>query len=119
MWDDHVFAHVLHRLARLGRLIVLDPRGIGTSDPVPLGALPTVEAWADDVRVVLDAVDSVSATMIANANFSGPLGLFYAATHPERIDALVLVNAAARQVTGDDYPLGTAARRRRTGARRD
>jgi class 3 adenylate cyclase len=109
MWDDPVYAHALNRLARLGRVIVVDIRGLGASDPVPLGALPTIEAWADDVRIVLDAVGCSSVTVIANGNFSGPIGLFFAATYPQRTAALVLLDSAARSLPSDDYPIGLPA----------
>jgi class 3 adenylate cyclase len=35
--------------------------------------------------------------------------MFFAATYPERTDALVLVNTAARALRADDYPLGSRA----------
>ena len=53
MWEHPEIVAFLRRLAQIGRLIVLDCRGIGVSDPVPLGALPTPEAWADDITVVV------------------------------------------------------------------
>jgi pimeloyl-ACP methyl ester carboxylesterase len=58
IWDDPTTAGALDRLARIGRLILLDYRGFGVSDAVPLGAMPTPEAWMEDTRVVLDAVGS-------------------------------------------------------------
>jgi len=64
MWDEPSYAHALHRLAGLGRLISLDFRGHGGSDPVPLGALPTPETWMEDTRVVMDAVGSSAAHII-------------------------------------------------------
>jgi pimeloyl-ACP methyl ester carboxylesterase len=39
MWDDPSFARFLTRLSRVGRLICIDLRGCGASDPVPLGAI--------------------------------------------------------------------------------
>jgi class 3 adenylate cyclase len=105
MWEEPSFAHVLHRLARIGRLICLDYRGAGASDPVPLGALPTPEAWTEDTRIVLDAVGSTSANLVCH----GPpawLGMMFAATYPERTNALVLIEATARTLQGEDYSFG-------------
>jgi len=51
-------ARFLNRLASFARLIVLDKRGTGLSDPVPLDRLPTLEARMDDLRAVMDAVGS-------------------------------------------------------------
>jgi pimeloyl-ACP methyl ester carboxylesterase len=36
----------------------------------------------------------------------GPLALFFAATRPERTSAVVLVNATARYLAADHYPIG-------------
>src|SRR5256885_9606942 len=105
MWEEPSFARVLHRLARMGRLICPDLSGFGASDPVPLAALPTPEAWMEDVRVVLDAVGSTSATLVCHGG-SGFAGMLFAATYPERTNALVLIEAGARTLQGEDYAFG-------------
>jgi class 3 adenylate cyclase len=107
IWDDPVFAAFLHRLSRLGRLLLLDPRGCGASDRIPLGALPTIEQWSEDVAVVLDAVGAPSATIIGWAVLT-PMAMMFAAAHPERSDAIVLIDATARSRRGAGYPSGIA-----------
>ena len=107
MWDDRANRYALRRMVRMGRLICIDPRGLGASDPVPLGAVPTPEAWLEDVRVVLDAVESETASIIVQAA-TGFLGMLFAATHPERTAGLVLIDAFARMLHADDYPAGLA-----------
>src|SRR5687768_1869984 len=47
------------RFTDFGRLIVLDMRGVGLSDPIE--QLPTLEEWADDVRAVMADVGSEQA----------------------------------------------------------
>jgi pimeloyl-ACP methyl ester carboxylesterase len=79
MWEDHMFAHALHRLARLGRLICFDWRGQGGSDSVPLGAPPTLDSWSEDVRTVLDATGSTTTTLIGQGPASS-IAVFLAAT---------------------------------------
>jgi pimeloyl-ACP methyl ester carboxylesterase len=51
MWEEAAIARFLARLGSIGRLICYDKRGTGISDPVPLGALPTLECElrGDDV----------------------------------------------------------------------
>jgi pimeloyl-ACP methyl ester carboxylesterase len=105
MWDDPSFAHVLRRLAHTGRLICFDPRGLGASDPVPLGALPTPEEWMGDLRVVLDAVGSKTANLICHGG-SGFWGMLFAATYPDRSSSLVLMEVSARLRFADDYTFG-------------
>ena len=43
LWEEPSIARFLHRLASFSRLILLDKRGTGLSDPVPLNQLPTLE----------------------------------------------------------------------------
>lgn len=105
MWEDPALAHVLHRLARIGRLVSFDPRGFGVSDPVPLGALPTAEAWTEDLRAVLNAVGSTTANLVFTSA-SAFFGMVFAATYPERTKSLILFEANARVLTAEDYPFG-------------
>ena len=54
MWDQPLLADVLERLASFSRLICFDRRGCGISDPIPLGAVPVLDDWLDDLRAVMD-----------------------------------------------------------------
>jgi class 3 adenylate cyclase len=100
-----VMAAFADRLARLGRLICFDHRGSGLSDRLRGYRLPTIEERVDDLRVVLDAVGSERAVVVALAD-GGPLGCMFAATHPERTMALVLCNTRPRMAWAPDYPWG-------------
>jgi class 3 adenylate cyclase len=95
MWEDHRYAHFLSRLASFSRLILFDKRGSGASDPVPLGALPTLEEWSDDIRTVMDAAGSERAAILG-ASAGGRMAALFAASYPERTVALVLVGTTAR-----------------------
>jgi class 3 adenylate cyclase/pimeloyl-ACP methyl ester carboxylesterase len=105
MPDEPGYAACLDRLASFSRVVCFDQRGVGLSDPVPLGAPPTVEQWALDARAVLDAAGSESAVVFA-ATDAGMAGLLLTATHPERITRLVLFNAYARSLWAPDFPWG-------------
>jgi class 3 adenylate cyclase len=102
-WDEPVSARFLGRLASFSRLVLFDKRGTGLSDPVPLSDLPTIEEWMDDLRIVLDAVGSQSAALVC-ASGGAFLGLPFAATYPERVAALVIIDGTARAARADDYP---------------
>jgi class 3 adenylate cyclase len=104
-WEMPGFAHYLRRLSAFSRLISFDKHGIGLSDPIPLDRLPPLEEWMDDVRVVLDAVGSERAAVMG-ANEGSLMAALFAATYPERVTALVLVNAASRPGWAPDYPWG-------------
>lgn len=106
-WEEPLNEYFLHRLASFTRLILFDRRGTGVSDPVPSDHLPTWEEWADDMRVVLDAVGSERTAIMAWVD-GGPMAMLFAATYPERTTALVLAHTAAKYVRADDYPHGLA-----------
>jgi class 3 adenylate cyclase len=103
-WEEPRFAAMLRRLSGLGRLIVFDKRGSGASDPLPRSE-PTWEDWADDIRAVMDAAHSDRAVVIGVGD-SGPMAILFAATHPERVASLVVINTGARLTRGEDYPWG-------------
>ena len=94
MWDQPRIEHFLRRLGTFCRVIAFDKRGTGVSDPVPLGALPTLEQWADDIRVVLDAAQSSKPAILGTAEGAQMAALF-AGLHPERTRALILLDGAA------------------------
>jgi len=103
-WEEPRFAAMLRRLSTMGRLIVFDKRGSGASDPLA-SAEPTWEDWADDIAAVMDAAGSKRASLIGVGD-SGPLALLYAATRPQRVESLVLINTGARLRRASDYPWG-------------
>ncbi|HKB20107.1 MAG TPA: adenylate/guanylate cyclase domain-containing protein [Gaiellaceae bacterium] len=102
-WDEPALAHVLERLASFSRLILFDKRGTGLSDPVPADRLPTLEERMDDVRAVLDAVDSRE-TAVFGFSEGGLMSVLFAATYPERTTALALYGVFAKRLWSPDYP---------------
>lgn len=105
-WEHPRFASMLRQLAGMGRLLVFDKRGSGASDPLP-GIEPTWEDWSDDVRAVMDDAGSQQATVIGVGD-SGPFAMLFAATYPDRVRSLVLINTGARLMRGEGYPWGWA-----------
>jgi class 3 adenylate cyclase len=102
-WEVPEYAHFLHRLASFSRLILFDKRGTGLSDRVSNDRLPTLEQRMDDVRAVLDAIGSERAAVFG-ASEGGNLSILFAATHPERVHALVLQAVYAKRLWSPDYP---------------
>ena len=103
--EEPTIARFLDRLASFGRLVCFDKRGSGLSDPVPLGARPTLEEWMDDVRTVLDDIGSKCAVVFGHGE-GAPMAILFAATHPVRTKALVLVDGYSKRCRADDYPCG-------------
>ena len=105
MWGQPRIERYLRRLGSFSRVIAFDKRGTGVSDPVPLGALPTLEQWMDDMRVVLDAAESSEAAIFGNME-GVPMALLFAGLHPERTRALVALDGTACYLRREDYPIG-------------
>jgi pimeloyl-ACP methyl ester carboxylesterase len=101
VWENPPQARFLRRLASLGRLLLFDKRGTGMSDHV-IGA-PTLETRMDDIRAVMDAVESEHAVLIGVYD-GGTLAALFAATYPERTSALVLFHAFPRFVRSPELP---------------
>ena len=102
-WDYPPAASFLRRLSSFSRLIMFDRLGNGASDGVAAEATPTWEEWADEIRLVLDAVESERAAIFAMLD-AVAMGLLFAATHPARTSALILGNASARFRADEGYP---------------
>ena len=102
-WEEPTLARFLRRLASFSRLIMFDKRGTGLSDRVPNDKLPTLEERIDDLRAVMDAVDSERAAIFGFSE-GGNLSAFFAATYPERTKALVLFGTFAKRIWSSDYP---------------
>jgi len=107
-WQDPRLARFPTRLASFSRVVMLNMRGIGLSDPLPHDDSPTIEHWMDDITAVLDVLGSTRAALLGTG-IGGSLALVFAATYPERVAALVLVNATARSSAAPDYPFGIDA----------
>jgi DNA-binding SARP family transcriptional activator/pimeloyl-ACP methyl ester carboxylesterase len=106
-WENPKLAGFYRRLASMGRLILFDKRGTGLSDRVSPERLPDLETRMDDVRAVLDSVGSERAVLLGISE-GGPMSILFAATHPERTAALVLLGSFAREMRAPDYPSGVS-----------
>jgi pimeloyl-ACP methyl ester carboxylesterase len=92
-WSEPAHARWLRRLGQSARVILFDKRGTGLSDRVD--QQPDMDARMDDVRVVMDAA-GVERAAIMGISEAGSLASLFAATHPERCQALILYGAFAR-----------------------
>ena len=102
-WTERRHAHFLRRLGTFSRLIRFDKRGTGMSDRP--GSLPDLETRMGDVAAVMDAARSESAVLFGYSE-GGPMSILYAATHPERVQGLVIYSSYARRLWAPDYPWG-------------
>lgn len=109
LWSEPSLERVMKRLTQFARVITFDRRGSGLSDPL-FGA-PTLEDQMDDVLAVMDAAGSEHAAICGTLE-GGPMASLFAATHPERTDALILYATFARATWAPDYDWAWSAEMR-------
>jgi class 3 adenylate cyclase len=102
-WDDEALAGAFRRLASFSRVIMFDKRGTGMSDRTE--RLPDIDRRMLDIEAVMQAAHSERAALFAVSE-GGPMAILFAAAHPERARALVLVATYARITESSDYPIG-------------
>jgi class 3 adenylate cyclase len=103
--DEPALARFQRRLASFSRLVRYDPRGSGLSDPVSPNDPPTLEDWMDDALAVMDEVGQ-GPWALFGAQLGALDALMVAASHPERVGSLVIVNGTARLSWAEDYAIG-------------
>jgi class 3 adenylate cyclase len=108
IWRGRRSGPFLQRLASFSRLILLDSRGMGLSDHVlDREQQLTLESRMEDIRAVMDAVDSARATLLGLESPGFAVAAMFAATLPERTAGLIAYGAAARTLWAPDYPFGS------------
>lgn len=105
---DFISWEMYERLAGFARTVVYSPRGGGMSDPVPLDQVPTMDDRIDDLCAVADDA-GIARALIVGQGHGGPAAMLFAATYPDRVSSLLLINTYARWRRADDYPAGMPA----------
>jgi class 3 adenylate cyclase len=104
IWEMPFFAPYFRGLARIGRAVLFDALGSGLSDPLP-GRKRRIDSWTNDVLAVMDTAGIARAT-IHGYDSTGAGAMLFAATYPERVSSLILINTFARALWAEDYPIG-------------
>jgi class 3 adenylate cyclase len=104
-WDEPGFRRSLIRLASFGRVIMPHVRGTGASEGDPRDVLVAGEVSDSDLLAVMDAAGAERAVLVGYT-YDGQYAIHFAAAHPERVDALILIDTYAHYVSEDDYPWG-------------
>ena len=82
-----MYCDFMQRFSTFARVVTFDKRGMGLSDPT--AGATELEERMDDIRAVMDA-SSMESAAIVGISEGGPLSLLFAATYPERTDAVVV-----------------------------
>jgi class 3 adenylate cyclase len=104
-WEEPTLARFFDRLASFSRLILFDKRGTGLSDRVPDAELPNLETRMSDVLTVCDAVGAKQPALMGVSE-GAPLCVLFAASHPDRTSAILLLGGFPREKVGDDWAWG-------------
>lgn len=88
IWDD-----IVEPLSEQYRIVRYDKRGHGLSD-TPSGPL-SIRDHANDLLGLLDHLEIPEATLVASS-IGGMIALDFAAHHPQRVQALILGDTAAK-----------------------
>ena len=108
-WELPAYARLLTQLGSFARLVVIDRRGNGMSGGVA-GGTP-LEEQVDDVRAVIAAA-GVERPVLVSALEGCALSALLAASCPELVSALVLMNPVPRLIRAHDYPWAHSAEER-------
>jgi class 3 adenylate cyclase len=100
-FHEEVVSSAFSTLTDRMRVIRFDKRGTGASDRV--SGVPSLEERMDDVRAVMDAAESERAAILGHVD-GAAMAILFAATYPDRVFALVLVQAKPRFVRAPDFP---------------
>lgn len=92
-WTNPAVTRFFQRLASFSRVLFFDKAGTGLSDPVDHA--PTPEERMEDIRAVMDAAGMHQAALFGESE-AGPSAILFAASHPERVKALVLYGSLAK-----------------------
>ena len=104
LWEEPGMAGYFERLGTFARVIIMDRRGVGLSDP--LDGPMTLDDEVADLCAVLDAAQSERAVLIGYASGGIPC-IRLARRQPERVRALILYAAMAAARADVDYTWAT------------
>ncbi|MCU0314482.1 MAG: adenylate/guanylate cyclase domain-containing protein [Solirubrobacteraceae bacterium] len=108
VWELPGAARLFERLGRFARVIRYDRRDAGISDPIRDDL--TIEAHAADALAVMDAAGAERPVLLGGVDGGRSLAVL-AATHPDRVAALIAVTPSVRGAAAEHRELaeGTAS----------
>ncbi len=97
----YLYRHFIEAVTAAGyRAIAMDHLGFGRSAKPDEPELYRIPRHADRCEALLESLDLTDATVIAQ-DWGGPIGLTWAARHPERVRSLVILNTFAHRPLGN------------------
>jgi class 3 adenylate cyclase len=99
-WEIPHLVRLNRRLMTLGRVVAIDPLGMGASDPLP-DPPPTLEELTEEYLTVLDAVGVDRFSIVASLH-GVPAAVTAAALNPDRVEKLVFLGGYIHLFRGPD-----------------
>ncbi|WP_445454949.1 alpha/beta fold hydrolase [Flavobacterium sp. HNIBRBA15423] len=101
MWACPELVDFLVELGKMARVILFDKRGTGLSDRVV--DFSTLDERMDDIRAVMDTVNSKKAVLFGHSE-GGSVSALFAATYPNRTISLITFGIFAKRMRAPNYP---------------
>jgi pimeloyl-ACP methyl ester carboxylesterase/AraC-like DNA-binding protein len=101
MWACPELVDFFETLGKIARVILFDKRGTGLSDRAV--EFSTLEERMEDIKAVMDAVDSKKAILFGHSE-GGSVSALFSATYPNRVTALIAFGIFAKRRYSLDYP---------------
>ena len=96
-----VWSGQLEALSTRRRVLAPNLRGFGRTVPFDATTAPSVDAMADDVAALLDALELAGPIALGGLSMGGYVALAFARRHPRRLRALVLADTRAEPDDAD------------------
>ena len=90
------WVHTQREISARARTVSYDRAGYGGSDPDPCDR--TLERTTDDLTALLDGLGETAPVVLVGHSWGGPIIRLFADRHPERVAALVFVDATLAEV---------------------
>ena len=94
-WDHPALLRIWEMYNGICRTVILDHRGLGMSDQVPIDRLGDLDDWVHDEVAVLDELEIERAVFTAEM-YAVHAVLRLAVAHPERVERIAISNAELR-----------------------
>lgn len=101
MWACPELVSFFKELSKTVRIILFDKRGTGLSDRVV--ELSTLEERMDDIKAVMDAVNSKKAILFGHSE-GGSASALFSVTYPNRVISLIAFGIFGKRKYSEDYP---------------
>jgi pimeloyl-ACP methyl ester carboxylesterase len=108
LWEEPGFRRLYGGLGDIARVLTLDRRGTGLSDPLPADA--SLQTHVDDVIAVLDG-EGLTAASLSGASDAARVAIAAAVQHPQRVERLVLFGPSASSTRAMEPARAAAFRR--------